>query len=438
MVEPRRFLFVSWDGGGNVPPELSLARRLRERGHSLRLLGDPTLEPEARAAGCEFSAWTTAPHKLGRDRSHDIFKDYEIASPLKMIDSYIQQFLAGPAPRWAADTLAELEARPVDLVVVDFGLPAALIAVEKLRLPAVTVMPNIWMVPTLGIPPLGPGLMPARSPLGRARDAVLRFIMQRIFQKALPALNDARRAHGLEPLDDVYDQLLAAEQILVQTSPVFDFTSPHQPANVRYVGPVLDDPSWSAHGERWSPPFPDGDRRPLVLVGLSSTFQNQVEVLRRIVLALSRLPVRAVLTLGPALDPAEVPGSDDVVVLRSAPHAQVLEHAALLITHAGHGTTMKGLAAGVPLVCLPMGRDQNDTAARVVHAGAGVRLKPSASSESIQAAVRRVLAEPSYRQAAARLQQAILAREGCVDPIAALEQLAAARGQATTATRPHR
>jgi UDP:flavonoid glycosyltransferase YjiC (YdhE family) len=158
-----------------------------------------------------------------------------------------------------------------------------------------------------------------------------------------------------------------------------------------------------------------------------------VALLRRIVLALSRLPVRAVLTLGPALDPAEVPGSENVVVLRAAPHSQVLDRAALLVTHCGHGTTMKGLAAGVPLVCLPMGRDQNDTAARVVHAGAGVRLQPSASAERVEAAVRRVLTDPGYRRAAGRLQQAILARQGCVDPIAAIEQLAGARSTAAPA-----
>jgi UDP:flavonoid glycosyltransferase YjiC (YdhE family) len=35
---------------------------------------------------------------------------------------------------------------------------------------------------------------------------------------------------------------------------------------------------------------------------------------------------------------------------------------------------IKALAAGVPLVCLPMGRDQEDTAARVTLSGSGVRL----------------------------------------------------------------
>jgi hypothetical protein len=56
---------------------------------------------------------------------------------------------------------------------------------------------------------------------------------------------------------------------------------------------------------------------------------------------------------------------------RSAPHGEILRQASLLITHCGHGTTLKALAAGVPMVCMPMGRDQNDTAARVVHASAG-------------------------------------------------------------------
>jgi UDP:flavonoid glycosyltransferase YjiC (YdhE family) len=115
------------------------------------------------------------------------------------------------------------------------------------------------------------------------------------------------------------------------------------------------------------------------------------------------------------------------VVVPSAPHAAVLQDTAVLVTHCGHGTTMKGLAAGVPLVCLPMGRDQNDTAARVAHAGAGIRLKPSADAHRIRSAVERVLAEPSYREAAQRMGRAITERDGCVDPVEELEALVAGR-----------
>ena len=71
-----------------------------------------------------------------------------------------------------------------------------------------------------------------------------------------------------------------------------------------------------------------------------------------------------------------------------------------------------------------MGRDQNDTAARVVHHGAGVRLSPKAAAPKIRAAIERVLADPALRAGAARLQAAIRAQEGCVDPIASLERIA--------------
>ena len=133
--------------------------------------------------------------------------------------------------------------------------------------------------------------------------------------------------------------------------------------------PRLDDPVWA--GE-WTAPAGDD---PLVLVGLGADFQDQEGLLRRIVVAVGELPVRAVVTTGQGIDPGSIQAPANVQIVRAAPHSEVLREAALAITHCGrYGVTIKALAAGVPLVCLPMGRDQLDVAARVVHAGAGVRL----------------------------------------------------------------
>ena len=416
----RRYLLVTWDGGGNLPPELAVCRKLIARGHSVRVLGDPTLESEARDAGCEFTPWTTAPHRTTRDRSGDLIRDYEWKNPLVMIKRYMRDFLAEPTPRWAADVHAELVARPVDAVLADFAMPAALMVAEQLRLPSAMLSPQIWVIPTPGIPPLGPGFMPAGGPLGRMRDALLRAVTTRLFNSALPALNAERQARGLAPIRSTYQQMLRADRILMLTTPAFDLTSPALPRHLAWVGPQLDDPSWT---ETWRSPWNADDERPLVLVGLSSTFQDQVTVLRRIVAALAALPVRALVTRGPAVRAEEVPGANNVTVVATAPHGAVLREASLLVTHCGHGTTMKGLAAGVPLVCIPMGRDQNDTAARVVYRGAGVRLKPTADVAAIRRAIERVLREPSYRAGAQRLAAAIRDGEGCVDVVDALEAI---------------
>jgi MGT family glycosyltransferase len=422
-----RHLFTMWDGGGNVAPELAIARRLIARGHSVRVLGDPTLEVEVRAAGCGFSPWTTAPHRTSRTREGDVWRDYEARNPIEMLSGYLDTFLATPTPRWLADVLGELDQRPADVVVTDFGIPAALMAAEARGLPSAVLVPNIWMYPTPGIPPLGPGWMPARGPLGRLRDWAMRRVIDRLFRRALPHMERARASLGLPAVGSAHEQMLRADRMLVLTSPVFDFTSPHQPAHVRYTGPELGDPLWCAP---WTSPWSADDRRPLVAVGLSSTFQDQVATMRNVVAALSSLEVRALVTLGEAIRPEEVPGSSNVVVVRSAPHSEVFRQATVVLTHNGHGTTMKALAAGKPLVCVPMGRDQNDTAARVVHARAGVRISPRASVATIRSAVRTVLEDPALARGAERLGRAIREREGCHDAVEELEALTAGRAVA--------
>jgi UDP:flavonoid glycosyltransferase YjiC (YdhE family) len=90
------------------------------------------------------------------------------------------------------------------------------------------------------------------------------------------------------------------------------------------------------------------------------------------------------------------------------------------------GTVTRALAAGVPLVCIPMGRDQLDVAARVVHTGAGVRLRPSAKPDTIRAAVECMIREPSFRIAAARIGASITADAAAQRGLAELEALASA------------
>ena len=49
-----RFLFVTWDAGGNVAPTLALARGLVGRGHAVRILSQGSLRPRAERSVCAF------------------------------------------------------------------------------------------------------------------------------------------------------------------------------------------------------------------------------------------------------------------------------------------------------------------------------------------------------------------------------------------------
>jgi len=403
-ADPRRYLFVVWEGGGTIPPEMAIARRLVDRGHEVHVLGDPCVESDARAAGCSFSPYRRAPHRLSRDPDTDLLREWEAKGQLGSFLRARDRLFFGPAYEFALDTLETLEQFPADVVCVDNMLFGGMVGAEKAGLPTAILMPNIYTYPAPGIPPIGPGFQPARGPLGRLRDAAYHRVSTRLLQAGLEYLNDARTRLGLRPLRSLMEQVESVERILVLTSKAFDFKARKLPASVRYVGPQLDDPSWVVD---WKSPWPGLHPNPLVAVSFSTTFQNQGRPLRRAIQAMSGLPVRGLVTLGPSLDPRDFPGPENVVTVPSAPHSAVFREASVVVTHAGHGTLMKAIAAGVPVVCLPMGRDQNDNAARVVASGVGIRLSARALSRTLRGAIRRVLEDPSYRENARRLASAI-------------------------------
>jgi len=419
------FLFTLWDGAGSLPPELSVARALVDRGHRVSVLADPTAEREALASGADFRPWRDAPHLRSRRPEDDVLRDYEARPPPQLIARLSERLICTPSAVQAAEATRAIEALRPDALVSSSMLLGPQVAGEAAGLPVTALMPNIYFLPVPGRPPFGTGWQPARGPLGRARDRAVTALGGRAWSKGLEPLNATRADFALAPPAHVWEQLDHARRVLVLSSRAFD-DPPPLPPNVRYAGARLGDPAWV---EPWEPPAGDA---PLVLVSLSSGAQDQLAVLRRIVAGVAALPERAVVTTGHAIDPEEVPAPAHVQMLRSAPHSQVLAQASAVVTHGGHGTVLRSLAAGVPALVLPMGRDQLDNAARVVARGAGLRLKPSARPAAIAAAVRRLLDEPRHRAGARRVAERLrdeARRDEAADDLeeAALRVAAAAR-----------
>jgi MGT family glycosyltransferase len=347
-----------------------------------------------------------------------LIQDWDARTPFEAFARARDGVMVGPAGLFAADVRAELQRRPADVVVGNLFLFGAQIGAEAEGVPFAFLVANLLSFPGSGTPPLGPGLKPARGPLGRARDAGLNRVMARLFDKGLDHLNEVRRTNGLAPIDSVLENFERADRLLMLTSRAFDYESFSPPPNVRVVGPRLDDPAWAGD---WTPP-PGDD--PLVLVGMSSTFMDHADALQRVATALGGLPVRGLVTTGPTIPVDSIQPPANVTVVERAPHSEVLRHASAVVTHAGHGTVIKALAAGVPVVAIPLGRDQLDNAARVAHHGAGLRLKAKAGPEAIARAVQRVLDEPSFAAGAQRMADAIAAETAEDRAAAELEALA--------------
>ena len=139
-----------------------------------------------------------------------------------------------------------------------------------------------------------------------------------------------------------------------------------------------------------------GDERPLVYVtfgSVAASYPGAATAYERALEAVADLPVRVLLTVGRELQLGPVPAN--VHVERRVPQADVLGHAAAVVCHGGSGTTLGAIAAGVPLVLVPLFADQPFNAGRV--AGTAVSL------DDVRRGLERVLEDDSYRAAAERL-----------------------------------
>jgi len=277
---------------------------------------------------------------------------------------------------------------------------------ESVGQPFVNLCPNISLAPLPGIPPLGPGLPPARTDEDRAIHAEVAQAAVAMFDSGLPTLNVARATLGLGPLEHLLDQFKVAEAELLATSRAFDFPCSALPERVKYVGPQLGDPNWA---QKWKSPWPASDQRPLVAVSFSTTFQNHAAVLQRVIDALATLPVRVLVTLGGAIKAGDLKPAANCVLVESAPHSQVMREAALVVNHGGHGTVMRAVVSRAAMLVIPHGRDQNDNAVRITERGAGLALMPDASTEAIRTACERLLNEPSFGRAAKELGDTVAA-----------------------------
>ena len=161
-----RFLLATIDGGGTVPPELGLAARLVRRGHAVRVLADPIVEPGAHAAGCAFSPWRRAPHVRSVEEQTALIAGMERRNVFRPFVFARDRIICGPAREFAADVVQTVREDPVDAVLGEAAIAGILVGAGATRLPAAALMPNIYLRPAPGRPPLGTGWTPGTRTRG--------------------------------------------------------------------------------------------------------------------------------------------------------------------------------------------------------------------------------------------------------------------------------
>jgi len=171
--------------------------------------------------------------------------------------------------------------------------------------------------------------------------------------------------------------------------------------------------------------------RPLVYVSLGTIWRwwRGQEIFSKIVDGLRGIDAEIVLTVGRDFDPSVLgPQPSNVHVERFLPLGALLERCSLVLFHGGSGTLGHVVAAGLPMVILPLGADQPENDARCAELGVSRSLDPEElAPDSIHDVVLDVLHTPSFRQKAERLRAEFERLPGVEAAVELLGQLARER-----------
>lgn len=362
-VEMSRYLIIAIGGaGGDLQPLVAAALALRSRGHQTLFVGDASVDAALAGLGLEV-------HVLPPE--FDLGPRLMAAIREAMTAAAGDIVAAGPIVEDRMATWARQASVPVAGLIDRLG-PAAVITslfgVEVVQ-DANPACPWAVVNSTFYLGPNAP-----------------RSIEEDVSARAVPLLR--RYARLLE----------AADMALHATDQIFDFSFDNLPRGHHYVGPLgLWEPPLDAPGYLAEP----GD--PWVLVSISSQLQDDLPLAEAALNALADRPVRVVLTLGPGHHPSEIACRPaNAQIEQVVPHSAVLKRGVLLVSHAGHGSVMKALWEGVPMVLMPWGRDQPGVAARAQALGVAEVVQPGDGAEvALAAAVDRALSLNAMREQAA-------------------------------------
>ncbi len=373
-----RVAVVTWDGGSNRQPFESLCCELIDRGDAVHVLSHEAHRGLYEGLGARFDALPVGDKALG-------FRPSALGERERVMKVWL-------SPEVADAVVAMLSARRFDIAIVDASLLTAFAACEAAAMPFIVVHHSL------------PGA--AWSGPRRAQ-----------YEAFVGPVNEVRQALDLPTVAGFGDLMSRSASHIVPTAALLD--SPVSwDLPLHYVGPLQPD-RFDVHIPELPPRF--------VLVSMSTTWQRQVDVLQGTIDALASLERAVVVTTGPSVDPSELSPAANTVVFAELQHRPILDRVDVVVTHAGHGTVISALTAGVPLVCVPMGRDQHDVSRRVVAIGAGIELDPTTISHALTPAVKRAFGEPEFAARAKDIARAIAEHGGILEALAVIDRCVQAR-----------
>jgi sterol 3beta-glucosyltransferase len=401
----------TWGSEGDIRPFVALGAALAKRGHRIELLYTEVGERryEAVASSLGFTAKAIASPILDSDQAIEL--GIKILNTRNQFEQGLVIFksMLEPAIEPMFEAAQDLCKRS-DVLIHHFVLHAARAAADLAGLPAITVQFAHMLTPSRYIHPQS---TPRLGEIGNLIEWKLaRFALNRTMLKDV---NRLRHRVGLSPFRDLLLDawpshrlnLLASSPALLEARPA-DWPSWHQVCGFLELPPHQHEsvtPELDAFLSNGAPPVFMGFGSLMPMAGgnhLTDTVAAFEDAAR---IAGCRAIIQSEI---------ERPWTDQIFYVRRTPHRLVFPRCAVVVHHAGAGTTHSTLRAGVPSIVVPHVSDQfawRDELQRLGVAPAPIR-RLKLTAPTLASRIREVLGNPQMKQSAMKIAERMKSDNG--------------------------
>ena len=388
---------------GHIHPFGALGRELVERGHRVTVLHMEEVRCRAEAEGLDFVAIGQLDHPQG-SLAVSLVRLGALSglAALRFTIGAIRQ----TTEMFCRDAPGAIRAAGIEALLVDQTEPAGGSIAEFLGIPFITICNALNLNEEPGIPPPFTAWKWSDSRFARIRNG-MGYRASGLFMRPVHKVVQAyRREWGLARQYSLQESFSPLAQIS-QLTASFDYPRERLPSHFSYTGPLR-----KAATGRIPFPWERLDGRPLIYASLGTLQNGREEVFRTFSEACSMLNAQLVIAGMEPEGDRRFPG--EPVVVGYAPQLELLQRAALTLTHCGLNTVLDSLACGVPLVGVPINYEQPAIAERVRWAGAAEIVDfRKLSAGAIRTAIQKVWGNSSYQRRAGEIARCIH-REGGV------------------------
>ena len=396
---------------------LALARGLVKRGHRATFVAQADVGPKVSRPDIDFASVGARTHPIGR--LSRMTARLGGTTGLSGLGGVIRD-MAGTTDMLCDDVPAKLHEIHAGVIIADQTEPAGGLVARHLGIPFVSVANALLIDREPTVPPPFIGWGYDASPWGVQRNLGGYRIADWLMRPVFEVIGRRARAWGLGGIETVEDCLSPMLQVS-QSVEGFDFPRENLSSVLVHCGPFRrsEERDWPSIGER-----------PNVFCSLGTLQGGRLPIFRMVADACRERGLALTVAHGGKLDADEAASlSGDVRVEAFVPQRAVIRTSSAVVTHGGLNTVLDALAAGVPLVVVPLAFEQGAIASRVARSGAGIVVsRRRLTAVRLAAALGELLDTASYRERAAALRDEIALAGGVDRAVGLIER----------ATRPRR